>query len=48
MTMRKKSTGTHSNQYATVAPAPQNPHVIALIAMELTLAIAIIVMNSKR
>lgn len=48
VTTRKKSTGTHLNQYATVAPAPQNSHVIALIAMELTLAIAIIVMNSKR
>lgn len=48
VTTRKKSTGTHLNQYATVALAPQNSHVIALIAMELTLAIAIIVMNSKR
>lgn len=48
VTMKKRSTGTHLNQYATVVPAPQNSHAIARIAMELTLAIAIIVMNSKR
>ena len=42
VTTRKKSTGTRLNQYATVAPAPQNSHAIAPTAMELTLAIAII------
>lgn len=43
MMARKKSTGTHLNQCATVAPAPLNSHAIAHIATGPTLAIAITV-----